>query len=150
MKATEKQKIYMREYFKDNQLKIQERRRKYYQEHEGDRLARHLSYEEVKFNPSFLNANQSRATEWARKAKLKLLFHYSNGTNRGSRCGFDDMRALSIDHINGGGNKHRKKVKNFYSWLIRNDFPDGYQVLCMNCQFIKIKERGENRWQKII
>jgi hypothetical protein len=64
-----------------------------------------------------------------------------------SRCGFSDRRALSIDHINGGGNEHRKKIKAagtaFYVWLVRNKFPQGFQTLCMNCQFIKRHENHE-------
>lgn len=62
------------------------------------------------------------------------------------RCGFDDIRALSIDHVNGGGNKHRRELGKsatgswFYRWLVKNGFPEGFQVLCMNCQFIKRHE----------
>jgi hypothetical protein len=42
---------------------------------------------------------------------------------------------LGIDHINGGGTKHRKEIKNFgiYKWLIDNNYPLGYRVLCHNC-----------------
>lgn len=49
---------------------------------------------------------------------------------------------LAIDHINGGGSAARKsgiyggsKVggSGFYRWLIKNDFPAGFQTLCHNC-----------------
>lgn len=42
---------------------------------------------------------------------------------------------LSIDHVNGGGTKHRKKLGfgGIYRWLVENDFPPGFQVLCHNC-----------------
>jgi len=65
------------------------------------------------------------------------------------KCGFDNVDALSIDHIHNGGNKHRRELNskagyNFYWWLIKNNFPKGYQVLCMNCQFIK-KHKIYNR-----
>jgi len=60
-------------------------------------------------------------------------------------CGFADIRALSIDHIDGGGNKHRRFLgfglfgagQKFYSWLKKEGYPEGYQTLCMNCQWIK-------------
>ena len=70
-----------------------------------------------------------------RKLKQEVLEHY--GTI--CPCGFSDQRALSIDHINGKGTKHRRQIgaSRFYIWLRKNNFPDGYQVLCMNCQFIK-------------
>lgn len=76
------------------------------------------------------------------RVKRKVIEHYSNETMQCADCGISDIRVLSIDHISGGGNKHRKKIgKNsgleFWQWLIKNNFPEGYQVLCMNCQWIK-------------
>lgn len=73
--------------------------------------------------------------------KSSVLSHYGNGKQSCVKCGFDDLRALSIDHIDGGGAEHRKSLRrgglSFYKWLIDSGFPDGYQTLCMNCQFIK-------------
>ena len=74
--------------------------------------------------------------------KLEVLSHYSNGTKRCVRCGESRPACLSIDHINGGGTKHRAEVvkasgNGFYRWLRKNNFPQGYQTLCMNCQFVK-------------
>jgi hypothetical protein len=41
---------------------------------------------------------------------------------------------LTMDHINGGGNQHRKKIKeSIYRWLYHNNFPSGFRVLCANC-----------------
>jgi hypothetical protein len=60
------------------------------------------------------------------------------------KCGvfsavFYNIKALSIDHINGGGGKHRKEsnITHFYNWLKKNNYPTGFQTLCLNCQFIK-------------
>ena len=54
-----------------------------------------------------------------------------------SCCGEAEHFFLEIDHINGGGNKHRKQLRltgvEFYRWLRRNGFPEGYRVLCANC-----------------
>lgn len=74
--------------------------------------------------------------------KLAALTYYSNGKLSCVTCGFKDVRALTIDHIVGGGNQHRKEVKpklgwSFYNWLKKQGYPTGYQTLCMNCQFIK-------------
>jgi len=70
--------------------------------------------------------------------KLRVIAHYSEGRLVCVRCGEDDMACLTIDHINGGGAQHRKVVgSHFYAWLIKQGFPEGYQVLCMNCQFKK-------------
>ena len=53
-------------------------------------------------------------------------------------CGLNDSRFLSIDHVNGGGRKHRKEIgRHIYVWLVKNKFPVGFQVLCHNCNQAK-------------
>jgi len=48
---------------------------------------------------------------------------------------------LGIDHINGGGGKHRKELTiqgiTIYIFLKRNNYPKEYQVLCHNCNLAK-------------
>lgn len=53
-------------------------------------------------------------------------------------CGETILTFLTIDHINGGGNKERKERSKrssayWYYWLKRNNYPIGFQVLCFNC-----------------
>lgn len=53
-------------------------------------------------------------------------------------CGETTYEFLSIDHINGGGGKMRReglhpKAENFASWLIKNNFPKDFRLLCHNC-----------------
>lgn len=85
------------------------------------------------------------------KRKLQVFSHYGLSC---ARCGYYDLRALSIDHIDGYGAEHRRILAGlvgrdhlgsdeFYRWLITNSFPVGFQTLCMNCQFIKRHENGE-------
>ena len=76
--------------------------------------------------------------------KTKVYNHYCNGDIKCKKCGKNDLRYLSIDHINGGGRKHRKEIGAYLpAWLIKNNFPEGYQILCMNCQFKKRVENNE-------
>ena len=77
--------------------------------------------------------------------KTVVLTHYGNGKLACIKCGFNNINALSIDHINGGGCQHRRSVHihSIYDWLIEHNFPRGYQTLCMNCQWIKKFERKE-------
>lgn len=76
--------------------------------------------------------------------KRLVLTHYGNGKLACVKCGFIDIRALSIDHINGGGGKHTRNLStSLYRWLIKNGYPIGYQTLCMNCQWIKRVENNE-------
>jgi hypothetical protein len=61
-------------------------------------------------------------------------------------CGISDIRCLSIDHIKGDGAKHRKKIKTELNyWIEKNNYPEGFQILCMNCQFIKRSINNETR-----
>jgi RNase P subunit RPR2 len=81
--------------------------------------------------------------------KIEVFTHYSGGTPKCKRCGFDDIRALTMDHINGDGYIQRKEIKrggsSFYLWARENGYPDDLQVLCHNCQWIKRHENGEHR-----
>jgi len=77
---------------------------------------------------------------------MDVFSHYSPSLTC-QECGFDHPAALSIDHINGGGNAHRREigVKNshqLYKWIKANSYPPDFQVLCMNCQFIKRYEQN--------
>lgn len=58
-------------------------------------------------------------------------------------CGENMERFLTIDHVNNDGKEHRKTYSNLYRWLIKNGFPrDGFQVLCMNCNWGKQMNGG--------
>lgn len=48
---------------------------------------------------------------------------------------YTNILALTIDHVKGGGSKHRRNLgySSIYKRLAREAFPEGYQVLCMNC-----------------
>src|SRR3990167_7141937 len=56
-------------------------------------------------------------------------------------CGFDDFRALQIDHINGGGIKEIRKVNGtvYINNVIKSvlNEENKYQLLCANCNWIK-------------
>lgn len=72
--------------------------------------------------------------------RKQILRHYSWGHPLCSCCGEANLALLSIDHINGGGSRHFKQVgwgTRFYKWVFKNNFPDGFQVLCFNCNLAK-------------
>ena len=52
-----------------------------------------------------------------------------------SLCGEPDSTILELDHVNGGGNAHRREIgqSNLYLWLKQNNYPDGFRVLCPTC-----------------
>ncbi len=137
MKATEKQKEQCREYYKQNKGKILTLKKLYYQEHRDKILKDPKRF--------------ARVAKYRRAKKEKVLLHYGGGKLACVECGFTDIRALTIDHLDSGGCNHRKSVKSgsFYIWLAKQAYPEGYQTLCMNCQFIKRVEKGEYRWKNI-
>lgn len=96
--------------------------------------------------PEKARAIRNRGDE---KLKRDIMVAYGNGEAVCVKCGFDDLRALSLDHIGGGGNAHRHEDggrfqgRKLYTYLRRNNYPAGYQTLCMNCQWIKRHENKE-------
>ena len=101
--------------------------------------------------------NKERYTAYHRKYKRELrrevLTHYGNDICACVICGETNIFCLSIDHIDGGGYAHRKSKGmimwggNIYGYLRKEGYPQGYQTLCMNCQWIKWAiQRGDVDW----
>lgn len=69
------------------------------------------------------------------KRKREAVNHYGKVCKC---CSEDRLVFLCIDHIDGGGNKHRRKIgTGVVLWLRKNKYPKGFQVLCHNCNFAK-------------
>jgi len=75
------------------------------------------------------------------KLRAKALKHYGGVC---ICCGESEPGFLTVDHINGGGNKHRKEIGGgrIYYWLRANSYPDTFQVMCMNCNWGKHQNGG--------
>jgi len=100
---------------------------------------------ENKVNCSFCKVRTAQNAIKRRLKERELVFsHY--GTI--CVCCFDStFELLTIDHINNDGNIHRKELNNeggehFYRWLIRNNFPKGFQTLCWSCNVGKRLGKG--------
>jgi len=91
----------------------------------------------------------SYAMEW-RNGRLDGNRAYQRNFNRRRRqmvydryggkcvcCGETQFEFLAIDHINGGGKKHRSdegiRGSSVIGWIIAHDYPDDLRVLCHNC-----------------
>lgn len=85
-----------------------------------------------------------------RKMKRLVFAHY------GSKCSCCGEREefLTLDHINGDGGKHRKKLGmtggfKFYPWVVKSGFPDYLQSLCWNCNLAKhLYKSCPHKWSK--
>jgi len=71
-----------------------------------------------------------------RARRIEVLNHYSSPPVCFC-CGEAHIEFLTIDHVNGDGAKHRKKDKghNIYKWLKVHNYPEGFRVLCINCNW---------------
>jgi hypothetical protein len=84
-------------------------------------------------------ADRNARTRKRFQEKLKREVFAAYGGYRCACCGEAERKFLSIDHVNGGGQKHRRQIgdSEMYSWLRKNGFPPGFQVLCHNCNMGK-------------
>jgi len=99
-------------------------------------------------HPDYLVANRKYQTIQYKKVRVEVLLHYGG---KCVCCGFFDLKAtvrgrsiLQMDHINGGGSRHRKLgATNLYWWLKQHNFPEGFRVLCIGCN--NAIEPGESK-----
>jgi hypothetical protein len=78
------------------------------------------------------------------KIRNQVLLHYSHDTMKCVCLGCPETRRefLTIDHINNDGAAHRKEIgggSRTEEWLYKNNFPEGFQILCHNCNWGKYR-----------
>lgn len=149
MNKTER-KVYDQRWRQKHREIIRERNRKWREAHKDHIRAYNTAYNEshqeqirnyrykYPYNPE--QAQKLRARHNT-KLREEVLTHYGNGQLTCVLCGERRLLCLSIDHLNGGGNKHRKALGlragiPFYQWLRKQGYPLGFRTLCMNCQAV--------------
>ena len=97
------------------------------------------------------------------RARLEALQHYSGLLVPECRCCEENtFEFLTIDHVNNDGAAHRREIgmtqgdpnqmekegrkssmggNGFVYWLKKNGWPEGFQVLCWNCNGVKREGR---------
>jgi len=83
---------------------------------------------------------------WLQKKRIQILSYYSNNTMECAVCGEDDIDILDINHIDGGGRKQKHRGLALYKWLIDNNFPEGFNVLCCNCNWKNYLHKVIKNW----
>ncbi len=84
-------------------------------------------------------------TRWAtyqrdknRHLRMEVILSYGSEC---ACCGEARYEFLTIDHVNGGGTQQRRELGNssmaIARWLKKNNYPEGYQILCFNCNCAK-------------
>lgn len=141
----------------DPEEKLRRRRareKQYYQAHKAQKLAASKEYDQK--HPERREYMRDYSKKWyaehreeqLRKGKEReerrrriVIEHYSDGENCCACCGESHMIFLTIDHLNNDGykkiNGKRLSGMHLYRWLIENNYPSGFQVLCRNCNWAK-------------
>ena len=128
---SEKEREYQKDYYKKNKAKIRERNKEWIDKHPGiSKIYWQKHYQ--KHKEEYRVIGKARVLS----RKQMIINHYGGVC---SCCGEKHLEFLSIDHIGGGGNKHRRELKKnhqlFYNWIVKENYPEGFRVLCMNCNF---------------
>lgn len=85
------------------------------------------------------NAAQAKKS---RELRLQILKVYSPDGPCCACCGESILEFLAIDHIDGKGSEHRRQLGvrggyKFYKWIVDNNYPPGFRILCHNCNFTR-------------
>jgi len=90
-------------------------------------------------------------TQRFRDLRKQVLLHYGN---KCSCCGETEPYFLAIDHINNDGAKRRIFGNKFYTWIVKNNYPQDLQLLCHNCNYGKYRNGGicphETAFRKVV
>lgn len=97
-----------------------------------------------KYNWSLKYPDRARETQGRRRRRVRLEILEAYGKSRCALCSCSDTRVLDLDHIDGGGTRHRRHLKGkIYDQLYIEGFPDKgkYRILCRNCNWIVYLEK---------
>lgn len=93
---------------------------------------------------TFVESERERGRNYWKRLRHEAIMAY--GGYICACCGETEPRFLTIDHINNDGAAHRKTLKNrgasIFKWLKDNGYPEGFQILCMNCNHGKAHNGG--------
>jgi hypothetical protein len=92
------------------------------------------------------HAEQARQGATRKRASNKSLVIEAYGAACAC-CGESEPAFLTIDHVNNDGARHREVIGHgvrrigsgsvMHAWLVENNFPEGFQLLCANCNMAK-------------
>ena len=91
-----------------------------------------VSHARRKNDPSYLKSLASADRKHRLNTRFKILALYGNVC---ACCGEDKYEFLGIDHIDGGGKKHRAGFASYPAYLrwLLEEKREGFRILCHNC-----------------
>jgi hypothetical protein len=100
--------------------------------------------------PEYVARQRDLTNQANERFRHEVLTRYGGDPPRCACCRTHEIVFLTLDHVNGDGASERRLAAaergidgrgfagiRFYRWLKRNGWPDGYQVLCWNCNTAK-------------
>ena len=136
----EKLNAWKRAHYHRNKERLNKARNmRYYEQRKDPEWVKHLNARQLEYSQKNRDKIKKRGKEIRDALKIEIFTHYSKGTPNCACCHVNEIHFLSMDHINNDGAAHRKEVpmSDLYRWLRRNNYPNNFQVLCMNCNFAK-------------
>jgi len=131
----EKNRERLRQYQKDWYAKNPEKQRE---------IKRKWKKQNPWYDEKYYQENKERiakkAKERADKLRIDALMVYSNGEMMCECCGERSIEFLTIDHLkNAPHTRNNSKCggREIFKWLKDNGYPDGFRVLCMNCNWAR-------------
>lgn len=162
MNSTEKIRLYQKKWRQSNRKKCSEYSKRWRERHPEQwlKISRRKRYRIA------TEKQKQQSLKWYRNNKEKWGAYRAKTISKGNtskkyrrahrmesleilgakcvRCGFTDVRALQIDHINGGGSVELKGSCTHRQLLLIRKNPEKYQILCANCNWIKRSENHEH------
>jgi len=136
---------YGKEYFRKHKEEFKLKRRISDVEKTRRKEERHArSLERKKANTAMYRERaKPKIAEWHRNKRIERKLEVIKGYGGCCACcGEKEYYFLAIDHVNGDGgimrrNKAHPEGAIFYKWIIENNFPKEFQILCHNCNMAK-------------
>lgn len=91
-------------------------------------------YNKNKGNPVFMERQREIKRQYFQRLRRIVLGHYGAFCRC---CGEKEDKFLCIDHKDNGRGNPAKRNPNPMLWIIQNNFPPYFQVLCHNCNLAK-------------
>jgi hypothetical protein len=143
---------YAKEYRKTHKKEISDNGKEYYSNHKDEISNRHKNYYE---SHRELLLSNSKKYKKEKRLKVKQEIFELLGNKCSNPYNIDhgpifltDNRCLQVDHVYGGGRKEFRRFKSteqYYAFVlaqIKVGSKD-YQLLCANCNWIKVRENEE-------
>ena len=123
-------------------LKMQKVRGEYWRRKKGEE---YRPFDRKEYNKWYRNNNLLKQRDYLRNERMAVVEALGR---KCVDCGFEDVRALQIDHVGGGGSKERKERPykgSFHKHVLRSFLNNEkrYQLLCANCNWIKRSVNNE-------